>query len=305
MGTIRRTGEAERAEAFAGGTGGALLQAMRLEQWLKNVLVFLPMLAAHQFFSGDSWAAAGLCFVLFSLGASGQYLVNDLADVRWDREDPRKRLRPVAAGRLGRGAAGTAAAVLMGASVGMAWLLPAGAAAVLLGYHALALAYTFALKRAAILDVIVLAVLYGLRVFAGGAAVGIWPSPWLIAFTLFLFLSLALLKRVVELPHEGEPVQGRAVQAGDRLFLIVLGVNAGLMSVVVLALYIQAPMVKELYRRPEALWLLALALAYWVARTWLRAVRGEMARGLWMALATDRGSYATFGVALLICYFAI
>lgn len=282
-----------------------LLQALRPEQWLKNLLVFLPMLAGHHFQDEHSWINAALCFAIFSLGASGQYVINDLADLRWDRLDRCKRGRPLASGRLQPITARAAAAVLILLSLAIAWWLPEGVFAILLGYHAGALAYTFALKRAAVLDVVLLASMYGLRVFAGGAAVQIWPSPWLIAFALFFFLSLALLKRVVELPGAGEAAPGRGFSADDRTYLIVLGVNTGLLSVLVLALYVQSPMVSVLYRRPEALWLLALALAYWVARTWLRAARGEMSRGLWISLATDAGGYCVLGAAVLIFYFAI
>lgn len=202
-----------------------LLQALRPEQWLKNLLVFLPMLAGHHFRDGEAWANATLCFAVFSLGASGQYLINDVADLRWDRLNPRKRWRPLASGRLGTAAAMATAPVLVCMSLGGAWLLPEGVFAILLGYHAGALAYTFALKRAAVLDVVALASMYGLRVFAGGAAVQIWPSPWLIAFALFLFLSLALLKRVVELPGAGEAAPGRGFGADDRTYLLVLGVK--------------------------------------------------------------------------------
>jgi len=297
--------ELDRPSRVTFGTGTGILRALRVQQWLKNALVFLPMLAGHRFGDLEAWRNGLLCFVLFSLGASGQYVINDIADRGWDRLDLRKRSRPVASGQMSVIAAWWVAVFLVVASGVVAWFFSSGAFPVLVLYHACALAYTFALKRAAVLDVLMLAGLYGLRVFAGGAATGVAPSPWLIGFTLFLFLSLALLKRVTELPSDATSLGGRGFRPEDRTFLIVLGVNSGLISVVVLALYIQNPLVALMYRHPEALWLMALVLTYWISRTWLLAVRGSMARGLWISLATDPCGYAAFGLILVILHLAI
>lgn len=283
----------------------SLILSLRCEQWLKNLLVFVPLMAGHRFYDGVAWLNTVGCFLLFSIGASGQYLINDVVDFRWDRQDPHKSRRPIAAGRIHRGRALAVGIFFVTGCTALSWLLPAGAFTVMVLYHVSALAYTFGLKRVPILDVVLLATLYGMRVFAGGATAVIRPSEWLLAFTLFLFLSLALLKRVAELPAGPASSLGRGFRADDRTFLIIFGLNTGMLSVVVLTLYVQSPIVALLYRRPQVLCLLAVVLTYWVAHTWLRAVRGEFEQGLWISLAKDRVGYLALITALLIFFLAI
>lgn len=259
----------------------ALWRALRLHQWAKNVLVFLPLLAAHQVSNGPGLFAAGLAFLAFGLTASAVYVLNDLLDLSADRRHPRKCRRPFAAGDLplAWGLLLTPLLLLGATVIGTLWLPPAFGA-ILAGYFLLTSAYSLDFKRRPILDVMTLAMLYTLRVIAGGAAVALWPSFWLLAFSLFLFLSLALVKRYAEL--DGLRERGELTSAGrgwhvDDLHLVGgLGASSGIAAVLVLALYIDSEPARRLYQLPEALWLLTPLLLYWVSHLWFKTHRGEM-----------------------------
>lgn len=261
---------------------GTWLRAMRVHQWVKNVLLFVPLLAAHRVDEPLLWAVTLLAFLAFSLCASGVYLLNDLMDLEADRLHPTKRHRPMAAGRLPLLAGAMAAPLLVaGALAGSALLLPAGFVAALAVYLVLNALYTFVLKQVAIADVIFLASLYSLRVLAGGLATGIPVSPWLIGFSLFFFLSLAVLKRyadlrILEASGSVDASPGRDYSIDDAALLLAMGPACGYMAVVVLVLYVQSEAVEGLYRTPELLWLLAPLLVYWISRVWWIAHRGRM-----------------------------
>jgi 4-hydroxybenzoate polyprenyltransferase/phosphoserine phosphatase len=257
-------------------------RALRVHQWVKNGLLLLPLLASHQLGRSELWIAAAWAFAAFSLCTSAIYVLNDLADLAADRAHPAKRRRPFASGALPIASGLVAAPLLLaGAAAIAAWRLPAAFAAVLAVYVLANLLYNFWLKRVAVADVILLAGLYSLRVVAGGVAVGVTPSPWLLAFCLFFFLNLAFLKRYVDLrrtaPAANARAPGRDYEASDLPLLASMGPAAGYMAVVILALYVQSENVTILYRSPSLLWLETPLVAFWISRAWLIAHRGRMA----------------------------
>lgn len=271
------------AASFAdqGTVVGTLLRAMRVHQWAKNLLVFVPLLTAHLVLDGTAWLRSLLAFVAFSLVASGTYLLNDLHDLDADRAHPTKRTRPVASGAMSIPAAVVLAVglVLGGLAVGFL-LLPRACLGSLAAYLALTLAYSFLLKRMLLVDVIALALLYTVRIHAGAQAIEVELSEWLFVFSLVVFTSLAFLKRYVELrrmpPAAGATLAGRGYAAEDAAIVRVLGPALGVTSVLVLALYVQAPAIEETYGTPGILWLLLPLMTYWVARIWFLAERGKV-----------------------------
>ncbi len=256
------------------------LKALRLHQWLKNLLVLLPLLAAHRVFDVRAALHALAALVIFSVCASGVYLLNDLLDLQADRRHPRKRKRPFASGKLSLIAGIVAAPLLTLAAFAAAVVLSPWFALVLLAYYILTLSYSFKLKRIVMLDVVLLAALYTIRIIAGAAAIGTGLSFWLLAFSMFLFLSLAMLKRYTELhalrEREGENAHGRGYGVEDLALVQSLGGASGYLSVLVLALYINSSASETLYRHPQVLWLLCPLLLYWVSRVWIVAHRGAM-----------------------------
>jgi 4-hydroxybenzoate polyprenyltransferase/phosphoserine phosphatase len=259
------------------------LRALRVHQWTKNVLIFLPMLLAHRLTEPALYLKAAGAFAAFCLTASAIYIVNDLFDLNADQNHPRKKTRPFAAGNLSLAAAVTAVPLLLAAALGLALLLPPAFTGVLLLYLLITTLYSWWLKQTALLDVLTLAFLYALRILAGTAAYGVSSSEWLIAFSMFFFLSLALVKRYAELreaAHRTPDVlgeRGRGYRADDLPMLSGFGSASGGLSVLVLALYINSVKVDEFYQTPAALWLLCPLLLYWIGRIWLLAGRGEIA----------------------------
>jgi 4-hydroxybenzoate polyprenyltransferase/phosphoserine phosphatase len=259
---------------------GQLLKAMRPHQWLKNVLIFVPLLMAHFFADVPLILQALLAFVAFSMCASSVYLLNDLLDLSSDRQYPRKRFRPFASGMLPIVDGIFWALVLLVCAFGIALLLPADFVGVLGLYYVFTLAYSLALKRAALIDAVVLAGLYTMRLIAGAAAISVPLSFWLLAFSIFLFFSLALIKRFSELQLQlaqgNDRIAGRAYREVDMETLSQLGASSGFLAVMVLALYLNSDVVATLYKRPEALWLFCPMMLYWISRLWLLTRRGEM-----------------------------
>jgi len=256
------------------------LKAMRIHQWLKNLLVFVPLMLAHRITDPALVAQAVLAFFAFSLCASSVYFLNDLLDLPADRRHPSKRRRPFAAGDIDIRAGVGLMLVLLIAAIGIGSLLPPSFLALLGFYYVTTLAYSLRLKNAAVVDVLVLAGLYTLRILAGGAAVGVEVSFWLLAFSMFFFLSLALVKRFSEMlalqANGGANAVGRDYRTADLETLSQLGTSSGYMAVLVLALYISSEHVHTLYARPELIWLLCPLALYWVSRVWLMARRGEI-----------------------------
>lgn len=283
------------ARASFGGRASVLLRALRAHQWVKNLLVFVPLLMAHRVFDVGALRAAALAFAAWSLCASGVYLLNDLLDLAADRAHPTKRARPLAAGAISRRTVYFLAPALVLAGLAAAFLLlPAGFGLMLALYLALTTIYSAWLKRLALVDVMVLAGLYTLRVLSGGYATGVPVSPWLLAFSMFLFLSLAFVKRYTELRANGGGAgfSRRGYTRDDMELLKSFGAASGYLSVLVLALYInQSREVTQLYRRPELLWLAGPCLLYWVTRVWLLAHRGELHEDPVVFTVRDPASY--------------
>jgi 4-hydroxybenzoate polyprenyltransferase len=258
------------------------IRALRPHQWTKNLLVFVPLaLTPEHVGDTERQVAALLAFVALSLVASGGYVVNDLLDLEADRAHPVERSRPFASGALpvGWGIALAAILALLGAAI--TWLAtPPGFWPVVAVYLVLTFSYSLWLKRQLLIDVIVLAGLYTLRVVGGAQAVDIELTPWLMAFSLFIFLSLAFAKRYSELElmasRQETELRGRAYRVDDVDLVATLGATSGYLSVLVLCLYINSDQVRGLYSAVEALWLLVPILLYWISRIWFLAKRGEL-----------------------------
>lgn len=254
-------------------------RAIRTYQWSKNLLVFLPLLAAHEF-SASAWGAALLAFLAFSLVASSVYVVNDLLDLRADRAHPRKRNRPIASGALPVSAAWRLALALGLGGLAIAVFSGQPAlVAIVIGYLALTTAYSLRLKREPIIDICALAALYTIRIGAGGAAADVSLSMWLLAFAMFIFLSLAAMKRQAELVDSaasGRMAAGRGYRVDDLPIIEALAVASACAATLVSTLYINTPSVQELYTSPEYLWIVSAILLYWLARAAFVAHRGEM-----------------------------
>jgi 4-hydroxybenzoate polyprenyltransferase len=256
------------------------LKALRTHQWVKNVLIFLPLLAAHRMFDADAVLRAVMAFFCFSLCASSVYLTNDLLDLAADRQHHRKRHRPFAAGTLPLIAGPIAALLLLIVGFGVAWLVSHVFFCVLSGYYVLTSAYSVRLKRIMMLDVVVLSMLYTTRILAGAAAIHSKASFWLLAFSMFIFLSLAMVKRYTELLAAQKAgkvkASGRGYDVEDIPLIQSLGGSSGYLAVLVLALYIDSTASEALYRHPHYLWMLCPLLLYWISRTWAIAHRGIM-----------------------------
>lgn len=277
-------------------------RAMRLHQWAKNVLLFVPLVLAHQVMTPTAALAALAAFVAFGLLASSVYVQNDLLDLEADRHHARKRFRPFASGALPIRFGLLLAPLLIALSVGISLFLPPLFLGVLGLYFVVTVSYSFYFKRKPILDVLLLSLLYTVRIVAGGAAVGITVSPWLLAFSMFFFLNLAYVKRfseLRELPGESS-LRARGYARTDLEGLADLGVASGYVSILVVALYINSPEVRTLYSSPQVLWLLCPLLVYWVSRVWLLARRGKMHDDPVVFALRDRVSYAIGALALLV-----
>ncbi len=273
----------------------ACLKALRVHQWLKNSLVFLPLLAGHHF-TPEAFGAALIAFLSFSFAASSAYALNDLLDLPGDRDHPRKQHRPFAAGTMSIPFGLILSATLILTSFGMAAAaLPMGFMAILGLYFATTMAYSLVLKRQTFVDVIVLGGLYTIRVLAGVEAVHATRSPWLLMFCLFLFLSLAIVKRCSELIAREQagkgPPKGRGYSFVDLRMLLPLAAAAGYGSVFVIALYLQSPEVQELYTHPIRMWLAMPPLLYWVSRVLIIANRGAMHDDPVVFAVTDKVSW--------------
>ena len=270
----------ERHFPIDSGRASAWLKAMRPHQWVKNTLIFVPLLTAFAFADPARVVSALLAFLAFSLAASATYLLNDIWDLESDRIHPRKRLRPFASGTLPIHHGIGAALLLFLAGMGVATLVSPKFVLMVLGYAALTTAYSWTIKRYIVLDAVTLAVLYTWRVLAGSIATGVMVSTWLLAFSIFIFFSLALVKRcseLVALQAAGRDAShGRDYAVHDLVVLWPLGVGASLSAVVILGLYIGSPEAAGQYASREILWLLGLALLYWISRMWIKTARGEM-----------------------------
>ncbi len=291
--------------------GGLLtwVKALRVYQWLKNLLVLVPLLTAHRFFDIGSVIDAGVAFLAFGLCASGVYLLNDLLDLTPDRMHPRKRRRPFAAGTLPLLHGLLVAPLITLAGFALALLCSPAFAGVLLCYYVMTLSYSLKLKRIVMIDVVMLAALYTVRIIGGAVAINSELSFWLLAFSMFVFLSLAMLKRYTELAsalaNGKEMAIGRGYSVADLPLVQSLGAAAGYIGVLVFALYINSPESLELYRSPKLLWLLCPILLYWISRMWIVSHRGDMHDDPIVFAAMDRSSQIVIGLCVLIVLLAI
>ncbi len=284
-------------------------KALRLHQWIKNLLVFLPLLAAHRILDPVAAISSALAFLCFGLCASSVYLTNDLLDLSADRLHQRKRNRPFAAGTLPLLAGPIAALALLVVSFVLAWFIAPSFLAVLFGYYVLTTGYSLRFKRIVMLDVVVLAMLYTTRILAGAAAVKTFPSFWLLAFSMFIFLSLAMIKRYTELAAAQKlgkvTASGRGYDVGDIPLIQSLGGSSGYLAVLVLALYIDSTASQALYRHPHYLWLLCPLLLYWISRAWAIAHRGIMHDDPVVFAVKDKVSLVLLALAAIIVVAAV
>ncbi|MDD1613715.1 MAG: UbiA family prenyltransferase [Methylococcaceae bacterium] len=273
------------------------IRALRIHQWTKNVLLAVPVLTAHAFnFSAIAQIAAA--FMAFGLVASATYLLNDLLDLVSDRHHPRKCKRPFATGDISLASGILGMVILFGAGFGLAVQLSDHFMFTLLAYLGLTISYSFYFKRIVLIDVLLLASLYTIRIVAGAYAIEVPMSSWLLGFSMFIFLSLALVKRCTELiaiqrlSHEA--MKGRDYQVSDYPMLSTMGVAAGYISILVLALFISSPESIGKYTYPVLLWLLCPLMAYWVSRLWLKTSRGEMHDDPLVFSLKDQASWIVF-----------
>lgn len=280
----------------------SFLKALRPHQWLKNLLVFLPILTANALRDGRAWADAAVMFTAFCASAAAVYIVNDLTDLSADRGHPRKRRRPFASGDLPLTVGLVAAPLLL--AMGVALGLAIGTAHIIALYAVCSLAYSIKLKELPLVDVFTLALLYTLRVFGGAEASHYRLSPWFLAFSIFLFLSLATVKRVSELMdlkrRDMRTPDRRGYEADDIAILQAMGVGATFVSAMVLALFIQSDSVAARYTHPELLWVIVPLALFWQCRLWLSTARGYMHDDPIVYAARDWVSWLTAATALVV-----
>ncbi|MDR4501766.1 MAG: UbiA family prenyltransferase [Nitrospirales bacterium] len=287
-----------------------IVRALRVGQWVKNVLVFLPLLASHHFVRWESVRLTAWAFLSFCLCASSIYILNDLLDLPADRRHPKKKFRPFASGVLSIRYGLALCPILFLCAVSIATAtLPSAFLSLLVLYVVTTTGYSILFKQVAILDVLILAALYSLRVLAGGFAINVPISAWLLAFSMFLFLSLAFTKRHLELHYrkvgKKQALERRAYQGLDKHALGTMSVISGYLSVLVLALYINSQDVRALYQNPKALWLACPLLLYWISRNYLLAHRGTLDDDPLVLALKDPQSYIIAVVMGLVAIFAL
>lgn len=273
------------------------IKAVRLHQWVKNSLLFVPLLIDHKIANLSMVLAATIGFISFSTMASATYIINDLLDLEADRAHPKKSKRPFAAGTIPVSKGLFSAIFLFAISLGLMLFVPPEFSVVAAIYLISTLLYTFHLKAMVILDACLLAGLFTIRVVAGGVLIDANWSFWLMAFSMFLFVSLAFTKRAAELyqqiQRDVKRTAGRAYRIDDYPLIVSMGVSSGFISVLVVALYVNSDDVVRMYQKPEALWLVCPLLLYWIGRIWLKTVRGEMNEDPIVFAIKDRISHIT------------
>jgi 4-hydroxybenzoate polyprenyltransferase len=285
------------------------IKAIRLHQWVKNVLVFLPALLAHHFTNPAVLLPSMLAFLAFGCLASSVYVTNDLFDLAADRRHPRKRRRPFASGLLSVRAGIYASLALLLCALLLTALVGWSFGLVLAGYYLLTCAYSLRLKRIALLDVMTLAGLYTLRIIAGSAATHIELSFWLLAFSVFLFLSLGFVKRYAELYDARKAAKlgghGRGYGADDLALIMNLGTASGYSAVVVIALYINSADSIALYHHHKTMWLICPLMLFWISRVWMLTTRGHMHDDPVVFALRDRVSLLVLGALGLMVLLSI
>ena len=286
--------------------GYQLILALRPHQWLKNLLIFLPMLMAHTL-NSEAFLTALLAFIIFCLIASSCYLINDIIDLESDRAHPRKRLRQLASGKILVAHAIAVAAMLIIISMYLSTLIGLLFFITICIYFFMSLIYSIYIKEKIVIDIIFLAGFYTLRIFAGGVASDTMPSMWLLAFSIFFFHSLAAVKRQAELvdiiKRNKNEIMGRGYQANDLTILNIIALSSGYLSVLVLALYINSPDINALYSNPAALWAICYLLLYWLTRMVFITSRGGMSDDPIIFAIRDRVSLLCFLIAIIFIFY--
>lgn len=281
-----------------------IAKTIRIHQWVKNLLLFVPLIAAHQVADIPLLTSATIAALSFCCMASAIYIMNDLFDLEADRAHHTKRFRPLAAGTIPPVTAIAIAGILGIASLALALPLPPRFAIALALYVMINLAYSSTIKQIALLDVITLSSLYVLRILAGSAATHVMTSSWLFVFAMFLFTSLALVKRFSEITNLAKQNKDKAIGRGytsdDKQILGMLGIASGFISLLVLSLYISSDTVTNLYRAPMLLWLMIPLLLFWISRLWLLAYRGQVHEDPIMFAIKDSPSYLVLVGTLII-----
>jgi len=274
------------------------LLAIRAYQWLKNALVFAALVFSGEWTDRTAVLRTALLFVAFCLVASGTYLINDLLDLEADRAHPTKRHRPLAAGAVSVRNGRILASLLVTGGIALAAFTSPSACAFVLVYLVLTLAYSLYLKEVVLIDSLLLAGLYTIRVIAGAAVIAVRPSVWLLAFSMFIFFSLALVKRCTELQRMADQerlgARGRDYRVADAPYLSQMGIASGYAAILVVALYIDSTLAGTQYRAPALLWLVCPLLLYWVSRLWIKTGRREMSDDPIIYAMKDRTSWLIF-----------
>ncbi|WP_132466775.1 UbiA family prenyltransferase [Pantoea dispersa] len=281
------------------------VKQLRVHQWAKNLLIFVPFIAAHQFYDAELLVKSIFAFITFSLCASSVYLLNDLLDLEADRKHKKKRFRPLASGKISLLSGVLATSILLLISGICSLLLPIKFIIILVIYYSLTLMYSFWIKKVMVFDVATLALLYSIRILAGGAATGIVLSNWLISFAMFLFFSLAIIKRVVELKSATNPeikIEGRGYSPSDLPILLASGVSSGYISILVFTLYIDSVRLLTPYENYEILYFISPLLFVWLTRIWLLTWRNEMHDDP-VSFALKDNLSRLMGVAILTLFF--
>ncbi|NQW30032.1 MAG: UbiA family prenyltransferase [Ignavibacteria bacterium] len=282
-----------------------LYKQLRVYQWVKNILIFLPLLLAHRITETNLIVSVVISFVAFSCVASAVYILNDFLDLKHDRIHPIKKFRPLAAGLISTNAIVVVfLSLVFIATLLCVFFLNTEFALTLVAYSVMSILYAVYVKRLVIADVLLLSGLYVIRLAAGGAAANVQVSTWLLGFSLFLFTSLAFLKRYSELletiDRDVHVLPGRGYVSGDSGFIFVAGPALGFISVLVFTFYLNSFEVRALYKHADVLWLLVPCMIYWISRLWLLAHRGRVNQDPILFTFTDGPSYLVGGLAALI-----
>lgn len=279
----------------------SILRLIRIHQWAKNILLFIPIITGHQIFDWQKLSHGVVGFFAFSFIASSVYIMNDLSDLEADRRHQRKKGRPLASGAISIEAGVAIFLFLVLVAIGLGSLLGTAFVAILAGYFALNILYSFALKAYPLIDLFILSIFYTLRIFAGSLATDIAVSEWLLNFSLLFFFNLACVKRFAEVSLLGpnESVLRRGYKGADAQLIQNLGVGTGLLSVLVILLYLQSPTVRSLYSYPINLIYLSPIILFWIVYVWFKTSRGLMSEDPVIFALKDRVSWGLLGIAAL------
>ena len=286
----------------------SFIKEIRPYQWVKNILVFIPLIAAQSFDSTSIYHAF-LAFIAFSSTASSLYILNDLLDIKADRNHPKKCKRPLAAGDLSFSIGFILGIFLLLIGLIFGFIIGGSFPIILLFYYSITFFYSINLKKKALVDIFVLSGLYTIRLQAGGIATNIQISFWLLAFSIFIFLSLAAIKRqseLVDLINRGKnSLENRDYKINDLNFIRTLAISSGMISSLVMALYIKSPKVLDNYSNPKFLWISCCIFLFWIIRVCFKTERGEMEYDPIIFALKDRTSKFIFLMIILLIIFSI